>query len=1109
MVLRDHCISKTLRHAMKITAFILFAACMQVSATGVGQTITLSKQNASLVSVFTEIEKQSGYHFLFTYELVEKEGTVNIDVKNVSLEQALDNCLQGKDISYAVVEKTVVIKPKMEGANKKVTEPPPPVDIAGRVTNNNGEPLAGANIIIKRTGHGTVADANGKFTLKNVNSTDEIIVSFVGYKKQAINVGTITNFNLVMEATTNELDKVVVQAYGTTSQRLATGNIGVVRAEDIAKQPVMNVLQAIQGQVPGVVVTNTSGYASGTVKVEIRGRNTINPNFPTDPLYIIDGVPLTILDVSGVSSYETGSAGAAQAFSAPSVGQSPFFNINPADIESINILKDADATAIYGSRGANGVVIITTKKGAAGKSRFDVNLYEGITKVTQTYKLLNTQEYVDLRKEALANDGITPDIYNAPDLTAWDTTRYTDWQKFLWSGTGKTTDAEASLSGGDGHTTFRIGAGYTYLSDIIAIKGGNQRGNLSFNINHKSINQKFSIGLSGMYSASSTNSIFLPTAALLPPNAPAVYDSTNHLNYTGWAPVQYFYPFSTLRQSYDSKTNLLNSSLVVGYEILKGLGLKVNLGYNSLTANQVNRQPIISQDPEFSPKGSATFGFTSLHNLIVEPQLEYNSFIGKGKFDVLIGGSGQKTVTDAILLIGYGYNSDLLLDNINNAPSKLSFDHNGQYRYAAIFGRINYNWNNKYIVNFNTRRDGSSRFGPGRQFGTFWSIGTAYVFSEEKWIKEKIPFVSFGKLRASYGSTGSDQIPDYRYLSLWSSEGYYSYNGLVPIVPQGHSDSLLQWEVNKKLEVALNIGLLHDRISLEVAWYRNRCNDQLIQFATPAFTGFSSVVSNSVANVQNTGWEFIVNANAIDNKTFHWNIKTNIGINRNKLLSYPNLSQSPYAGYFIVGKPLNIKKVLHYTGVDSQTGLYTFEDKNHDGQITTDLSGKTADDTYALNIAPVFDGGFTNVMSFANWEISLFIYFKKQMGFSANGASQIPGGIYNVSADAIHHWKKPGDNAPIAKLTTQPYNDQSYSNYQFFSDAVYSDASFIRLKNVMLSYNVKNERFNKSGIKSLKLYFKAENLFLITHYKGVDPETQAFGTLPTPKIITMGISCTF
>lgn len=437
---------------MRLTAILIFIACMHAAARGHAQRISISLKDVSLKTVFIELNKQTGYNFLYSDEILAGAKKVTVDVKDATIEEVLKISLKDQPLEFSISNNTIIIKKKAADLQSAAATPVksdtlPPIDITGRITNEHGEPMAGASVIIKRTGKGDIANADGNFKLKNVNSDDVITISFAGYKTESIKVGRISNFTIVMEVATNDLDKVVVQAYGTTTQRLATGNIGTVTAAEIERQPVMNPILALQGKIPGVIITQTNGYASSTVKIEIRGRSVIDGRTPVEPLYIIDGVPLTVLNLSS-ANYASGSTGFLQngITNGPAGGQSPFFSLNSNDIESITVLKDADATAIYGSRGANGVIIINTKKGKAGKAQLNMNVYQGISNAGGKYRLLNTQQYLQMRREAFKNDqttyglipGVTiPDDNNAYDLLNWDTTKYTDWQKQLWGERGE------------------------------------------------------------------------------------------------------------------------------------------------------------------------------------------------------------------------------------------------------------------------------------------------------------------------------------------------------------------------------------------------------------------------------------------------------------------------------------------------------------------------------------------------------------------------------------------------------------------------------------------------------------------------------------------------
>lgn len=1093
---------------MKLITLFITIACLQVSASSFGQWVTLSEQNAPLSEVLNSIQRQSGYQFFYKGELL-GNAKVTIQVKDVTVQQALDIALKDLPLSYTITNNIIVIK-KKESAVENPMASLTPKDVTGQVTNKQGVPLVSATVLIKRTKSGTLTDVKGNFTLRGVTSDDILLISYIGYNTAAITVGDRTVFNISLEETKNTLDQVVIQAYGQTSQRLNTGDIATVTAKEIEDQPVMNPLAALEGKVPGLSVQQTNGYASSPFKVEIRGRADINPNFPSEPLYVIDGVPLTVLELNG-GNYASGSTGFAQnGLTGPAGGQSPIFSINPNDIESISVLKDAAATAIYGSRGANGVIIITTKKGAAGKTKLDVNTYEGVEKVTQQYSMLNTQQYIEMRKEAFRNDGINyTDPNNAGiayDLQDWNTSSNTNWQKYLWGNSGNAKDAQLSLSGGDKQTTFRIGGGFHRETDITTANGANERASVQFNLTHHSLDQKLLISFTNTYSYSKINIISLPGDVALPPDAPSAYLSNGQLNWTPWE-LAGGNPFGSLLQPYTSTTGFLNSNLTIQYELIKGLNFSTALGYSSAHQGQISLTPISSQDPANNPKGSVVYGNNNNTNSIIEPKLEYKTFIDKGKLDAFLGGSIQSVDQDGNEIFGSNYLNDNLLQSISNAPTRTATNVSGEYRYAALFGQINYNWEDKYIIDLSARRDGSSKFGPGHQFGNFGAASGAYIFTEEAWIKQNMPFLSFGKIRGSYGITGSDNIGNYGYLSQWITTSVTYQPGQPSYLSSNLPNPNLQWQVNKKLEGAVDLGLLKDRLTVELSWYRNIVDHQLVTYPLPAITGFGEVTANSPAKVQNTGIESTIRYKAIDGKDFTWSFNFDIGANRNKLLAFPNLASSPYAGQYVIGQPLNIVHLLHYTGVDPQTGQYTFEDKNHDGYININPNSPNNDlYTYNLNIKD--EGGFGTDLRYKDFELNLFFYFRQLPMEQSNIASiGFPGAAQNFPTEILNRWQKPGDVAQFARFTTQP--QASDDNFYYYSDGTYSNGSYIRLQNASLSYNLPQNLIRRLGISKTLIFVRGENLFLITKYKGVDPATPTYGELPPQKTIIAGFQVTF
>ena len=1070
--------------------------------------VTLHEKNVPLLKVLKSIRAQTGVGF-GGQDLSGASGNpVTISVTNVPVDEALDQVFKNQPYTYELIGQIIVIKSK---------NPAPPaadstyprfqtVHITGTVYNDAGQPLAGANVTIRQTEKGTITNARGDFDLGNVPVGNTVIISYVGYAPEQVKVKEAASVKIYLKAAKNELDKVVIQAYGKTTERLQTGDIATVSSAEIEKQPVLNPILALQGEVPGLNIQATSGYASAPVKVELRGRTSLDNGFPSDPLYIIDGVPLTVVEVSGESGYDQGSVGFLQngGLTGPAIGQSPLFSINPADIESISVLKDADATAIYGSRGANGVILITTKRGKAGKSKFTLTGQQGATKATKFWQMLNTPQYLAMRREAFKNDGITPDPSTAYDLMVWDTTRYTDWQRYLLGGTGQYTQLQGDLTGGDPRTVYRIAAGFTRSVNGNTISGADTKGNLTFSLDTKSANQRLGASILATYGVSRSNLIAMSGPITMAPNAPPVYDSLGNLNYAGWSPNDRNYPFGNIKSPYTAKTNFINSSIELHFEITRGLVIKTNLGYNYGQTGQTSYKPIASQDPALRPLGVSQFGNNNNRNWIIEPQLTYDASLGKGKLSALVGATEQDTYTEGQYVVGSGYTSDALLRTITNAPQQYASDLFAEYKYAALFGRLNYNWEDKYILNLTARRDGSSRFGPGKQYGNFAAAGLAWIFTEEHWMP-KLKFLSFGKLRASYGSTGSDNVGLYQYLTRWSSNGLQPYAGITPLNPLQHANPDYQWQVNKKLEGAIELGFLDNTINLNVAYYRDRCGNQLIDFPLPYFTGFPSVTGNLPAVVQNSGLEFRVSAKIIHTKSVTWSVRWDMGINRNKLIAFPNLATSFFAHSFIVGQPLNLTRLLHYTGVDPQTGQYTFEDRNHDGVISTN-PGPT-DDRFVHDLTPKYLGGWGTDFSYKGLQVSVFFSYIHQIAQNAIAQGANPGLDQNQPTLILgKEWKQPGDIASVARFTTQP---QQSDGWFYGSDAGYSDDSYMRLRYVSLTYNFSEQFVHKAALQNASIFLRGDNLLVITRYKGLDPEVHNFGSLPPEKIVTAGITLTF
>jgi TonB-linked SusC/RagA family outer membrane protein len=1002
--------------------------------------------------------------------------------------------------------------------------------VTGTIKDEHNVPLQGITVTVKGTNIATISNDQGQFELKISQKT--AMIRFTATNVDPLEIEWAGQKDLKIELNTriNKLDEVQIIAYGSNTQRFNVGSISKVTADDINKQAATNPLSALEGMVPGLVITPTSGIPGSSFNVQIRGQNTLNStrsfiNPQDNPLYIIDGVPFAPQNGNVNQFSSLAAPGIGGTFNNPYGGISPFNSIDPADIESIEVLRDADATAIYGSRGGNGVILITTKKGKAGKTEFNINVRNGVSFIGPTMPMMNTQQYVAMREEAFKNDGLTPNttLYDpayAPDLLVFDTTRYTDWKKVFFGNTAHNTNATASVSGGNKDTQFHLGAGFNQDTYIFPGNYADNRANFSASIHHSSPNKKFTIDFSSNYSYDKNNSSNSPNLLLaytLEPDYPSLLDDRGNLvwNYKG-VPLDGsqggYNPFAYLKETYSIQNINLNSNLLLGYKIINGLTLRTSLGYNTFNSQEYTGNPVSAQNPAFNPVATAGFGTNNYSTWIIEPQLEYKGGSKKATYSILVGSTFQKNSDARTTINAFGYINDALINSISGAPTTKAIDAFSEYKYAALFGRINYRWDNKYIIDINGRRDGSSRFGPEKQFGNFGSIGGGWLFNEESFVKNNLSFLSYGKLKGSYGITGSDAVADYQYISRYAPTAL-SYQGNIGYLPQNLYNPQLSWATTRKLEFGLELGFFQDRLLFNSTWYRDRSGNQLVTYQLPSQTGFSTVYENLNALVQNSGVELSLQSTIIKNKGFSWTSSFNITIPRNKLLAFPGIETSSYSTTYIVGQSLNVIKGFKYAGVNSQTGLFQFLTAS--GQVTdnpTPSGNGLLNDFYNLGTTdPKFYGGFQNSFNYKGIQLDLFLTFKKQLGYNYlySVYSYLPGLELNQPVALLNRWQKPGQRTNIQQFSSQ-YNDAFNEGSNFFqSSGVYSDASYIRLKTLSLSYNIPAKYIQRFGVQALRIYVTGQNIFTITNYKGNDPETQNFYGVPPLKSIILGLQLTF
>ncbi|WP_158622416.1 SusC/RagA family TonB-linked outer membrane protein [Pedobacter sp. KBW06] len=1099
---------------MKLIIVLLFAGLMQVSAAGFAQKVTLNQRGVLLKEALRQIRLQSGYNIIYNTDLLNNSIRINVNLKDASIDDAMKSVLSDQKIIYSIEDNTVVLEEKTPSFLDKLILRFAAIDVRGRIMDDKGLPLPGATVRVKGVRNVTITGTNGEFKLNGVNENAIIIVDYVGYTSESRpakqNMGDI-----MLSVSNSQLDQVQVIAYGVATKRLNTGSQAGIKAADIEKQVISNPLEALIGRVAGLDITQQSGTAGTGFNIRIRGINSLRPT-ANEPLILIDGIP-----------YQSNSPVNPDNLPGGSTQISPLSSFNPADVASIDVLKDADATAIYGSRGANGVIIITTKKGLPGKTTVNFNVSSGVGEIARKAKLLSGKQYLDMRYEAFRNDGadFKKSAY-AWDLNSWDTTKFVDWQDKLLGGTAHFTDGQVSVLGGNEGTSFNFGAGYRRQTSVYPTELADQKYNGRLAINHVSDNKKFKAQFAATYGAEE-NKVpgfdLVPEALSLAPVAPELYNGQGKLNWDNNR-LLWLNPLARFEATYGSETNTFTSNATFSYQLPKGITLKTLLGYNNNTYHALSLIPSTFYNPaqeaslgNFYRTSTESTAITKTWN--IEPQLNYTAKIGTGILNVLMGTTFQSTTANLLTINGSGYKDDDLLYNLSGAASTFGNRTVSEYKYNAVFARIGYNIGNKYLLNLTGRRDGSSRFASGRQFGNFGALGAAWIFSEEPVIKKILPFLSYGKLRGSYGLTGNDQIGNYSYFQLYSSTnlryGSAAYGGEGVLTPDKLENSTYRWETNKKAEGAIELGFFKDRILLTANYYQNRSSDMLVDYPLAATTGFSGIIRNLPALIQNSGWEFELSTINLKRKDFSWSSSFNISLPKNKLLRYDGLENSSYSNTYAVGYPLSIAKTLLPYDVNPQTGVK--EVRNAAGQVTTTLALKDA-----VNIVDLFRkyyGGLNNSFIYKGFSLDVFLQFSKQKGSYTNPASfrsndfGLVGFIGNIPSELYdNRWSTPGQTgAQFQKLTQDLFRTQpgaKIPNLGALDPGYYVDITYLRLKNLSFSYTLPTSFRQKLKLQNARIFIQGQNLLTLTDYPGMDPENQS-RALPPLKTLTAGIQVTF
>ncbi|OIN59313.1 SusC/RagA family TonB-linked outer membrane protein [Arsenicibacter rosenii] len=970
------------------------------------------------------------------------------------------------------------------------------ITISGRVTSSDdGAGLPGVSVQLKGSSRGTTTDANGNYKF-NAPSGARVVFSYIGFTPQEIAVGNRTTLNVVMQASASELSEVVVTGYGNAARRQdITGAVAAVTGKTIENLPMQSVDRALQGRAAGVQVTALSGQPGGALNVRIRGVGSINAG--NNPLYVIDGVQVSDGGLSGQASSNV------------------LTSLNPNDIESIDILKDAAAAAIYGAQGANGVVVITTKRGRSGRTKFNVSVQDGFTDVLKKLDVLSASEFATLKIENFVNRAIqtnaSVETARTSAITQYgdpSTVQNTDWQDAVFQ-RGRLRMYDVSASGGDGKTNFYIAGSYNFQEGQV-IKSDFRRGTLRVNLDHQAspkLKIETSIGLSAtrlngaIADGAFINSPFF-AAALILPNQP-IYKTDGSFN----APLSGAFSYNPL-QSVKYETRLGTtvqtvSNIAVNYEIIRGLRFRSFYGIdyaNNLDNNY--RDQIV---PQFaSTGGSATVTNRYTLNWNTNQTLNYNRSFGRHNINVLAGAEYRQEVRETASATGQGFPNGLFTTLAAAARPITTTGTYTTWRIASLLSSANYKFGDKFLATASLRYDGSSRFGANTRWGLFPSASIGYRISEEEFMKN-IPVIKDLKIRAGYGEAGNNLISDFASRALFGLGGQYI--DLPGIRPSQLGNNNLSWEVARTLNVGVDFDLFNGRISAAIDAYRKINDKLLLSRPLPNDSGFGSIFEN-LGKVENRGLEISLKHVNIDKGGFRWETDWNASFQRNRILQLLP-GQNRIGTALQVGQPININWYPTYAGVNPADGRAMWLDTL--GNITYTL--QTRDSRVQGSPIPKGFGGVTNTFRYKG--LALEVFFQGQWGnrvLNNNGffmESSATAG-WNNMASQLNRWTTPGQITSVAA----PYEGGSVpgsSSIQTFSSKQVENAGYVRMKQITLSYELPSSLTRRIKMDKIRVFAQGINLLTWTAYTGFDPEilNTEIGTYPQSKQVMGGIQFGF
>jgi len=1086
---------------MRISFFLLFACFFQVfAANNYAQTkkLTLSMDKATIAQVLQAIEDQSEFKFFYNNQLIDVTKKVDVDIRRKNIWEALENVLPDAGITYRVVGKQVALFQQVPVSVQPVIQQQP---VTGKVTDEDGNPLPGVNIIIKGTMTGTITNADGNYRIEVDDPDATLEFSFIGYTTQEVEIAGREVINITLTQEVIGLDEVVAIGYGTQTKRNLTGSISKLSNESFNQSINTSVDQMIGGKVAGVQVVQNSGEPGAGISIDIRGVGSINAG--SSPLYVVDGLPIenSVL-ISGTGN---------QVASTRSP-RNPISFLNPEDIESIEILKDASATAIYGARGANGVIMITTKKGAAGNLSIDYNGHIGVNQVSNRFDLLNPQEYME-GINAIIDDGYGSDAERVTEIQDGGT----DWQDVIYRDYALVQKHNLSFSWGNAQTNYRISINNTNEEGMVKNTSFNRYA-ARFNLSHTT--DKFNFGIST--TSSYIKDIFVPNGfdvnlrggAI---NAAKLYDPTLAIrdengDYITTEFMDIDNPHAILYGNHmDGNRYRYMGTVFAEYFVIPSLSIKVRTGGDTANEDKTvykDRKTIIGN----SLGGVATAYSAMQSNYLIEGMLNYNQKFGEHKITGLAGITTQRFsrnnssqqannfTTDATLADNFGLADRETLVNTSSksANSLLSY-----------LGRVHYNYGNRYLLTASYRIDGSSRFGEGNRFGFFPSFSVGWLIDQEDFFPWQ-DVVNLLKLRFSWGKTGNQEIGNYQSLVTFKTGNRTSYvlndQFVTSLNPSRIANPNLKWETTEQIDIGIDFSVLNRRIAGTVDWYKKTTTDMLLNLPVPTSSGYTSKMVN-IGSIDNSGLEVALTTYNISGRFFSWNSDINFYTLKNEVKELGGIPKILTGGFSVAagdvsvitpGEPLQSFYGYEVTGVWQQGDDFTsitntvspgdlkFRDVNEDGIINSD------DRVILGNSFPDFSWGFGNTFKYKG--LGLHIFLK-----GVEGVHMINGNLmeqyYPRSGVRINRFAEPFLNR---WTPSNPTNDQpSYLNIDQHAQGINSitvaDASYIKLQTVSLSYSLPADLF-KGFLRSFEVYVSGLNLITFSDYLGHDPALNPNGS---------------